>query len=289
MRFGISLPPFADFADPRLLVQTAIEAEASGWDGLFLWDHIVHNGLYAIADPWVALAGMATATRTLTIGTLITPVARRRPWKLARELVTLDQLANGRVIFGVGLGEPGEDDFGQFGEDPDAKVRAQKLDEGLAVLDALLSGQPVHFHGDHYNVDVAAFQPKPVQQPRIPVWVGGNFPNRPPMRRAARWDGFVPIAWQPGYMSLDNWDEARAVIAAERTTDTPLTLVQASRVPGKDAAEDAALVAPYADYGIDWWVEMVDPFTDAESWSKPWPTGATADMQARIRRGPPRL
>jgi alkanesulfonate monooxygenase SsuD/methylene tetrahydromethanopterin reductase-like flavin-dependent oxidoreductase (luciferase family) len=249
---------------------------------------MVHNGLYAIADPWVALAGMATATTTLKLGTLITPVARRRPWKLARELVTLDQLSNGRVIFGVGLGEPGEDDFGRFGEDPDARTRAARLDEGLALIDAFQRGEPVQFDGAHYTVDSPAFKPGPVQQPRIPVWVGGNFPNRLPMRRAARWDGYVPIAWKPGYMSLEDWDEAMAVIAAERDSDTPLTRVQASRVPGNDPAEDAAIVAPYADYGIEWWVEMVDPFLDYESWSKPWPSGAVGDMQARIRRGPPR-
>ena len=288
MRFGISLPPFEDFADVRLLVQTAREAEDAGWDGFFLWDHMVHNGLYAVADPWVALGAIALATTSIQIGTMITPVARRRPCKLARELATLDQLSGGRVILGVGLGAPDDTEFAAFGEDADQKVRAEKLDEGLAILDGLWSGEPLRFAGKHYDLDAVAFHPTPLQTPRIPIWVGGNYPAKAPMRRAARWDGYFPINWSPDGMSLADWDAAREVIAAERSSDRPFTLVQAGHVNGLDKAQAADKVAPYADYGIDWWMETVDPFTDEASWSQPWQPGAADEMKARIRQGPPR-
>ena len=289
MRFGIMMPAFEDFADPRLLMQTAREAEAAGWDGLFLWDHLMNNGLYAVADPWVALAAVATATTTIRIGTMVTPLARRRPWKLARELVTLDQLSNGRVILAVGLGEPPHEDFGAFGEDPGAKVRAEKLDEGLTILDGLLRGEPVRFQGMHYDVDRVAFRPTPVQTPRIPIWVGGMFPNPAPLRRAARWDGYAPIKPSETGMMLEDWDKVREVIAAERTSDAPFTLVRIGSVHGLSATQAAERVRPYAEYGLDWWLEAIDPFSDEASWSQPWPPGAIDEMKAQIRQGPPRL
>ena len=289
MRFGIMLPPFEDFSDPRLLMQTAREAEAAGWDGFFLWDHLVNNGLYAVADPWVALAAMATATTTLRLGTMVTPLARRRPWKLARELATLDQLASGRLILGVGIGEPPHEDFAAFGEDPDPKVRAEKLDEALAIITGLWGDEPLHFEGKHYQVDSVPFRPTPVQTPRIPIWVGGTFPRRGPMQRAARWDGYAPIKWSETGMQLEDWDAARAIIAAERTSDQPLTLVRLGSVHGLDPIQAVDRVTPYAEYGIDWWLEGVDPFSDEASWSRPWPAGAIDEMKTQIRQGPPRL
>ena len=139
VRFGISVPNFAEYADPRLLTALAREAEAAGWDGFFLWDHILieRSWRMPMADPWVALAAIAAATERIRLGPLVTPLARRRPWKVARETVTLDHLSGGRTILGVGLGHPPEAEYAAFGEEPDARVRALKLDEGLDVLTGL--------------------------------------------------------------------------------------------------------------------------------------------------------
>jgi alkanesulfonate monooxygenase SsuD/methylene tetrahydromethanopterin reductase-like flavin-dependent oxidoreductase (luciferase family) len=164
-------------ADPRLLADLAGLAESRGWDGLFLWDRITYPPPErAVADPWVALSAIAVVTETLRLGPMITPLPRRRVQKVARETVTLDHLSNGRLTLGVGLGNA--DDLEPFGEVIDPRKRAQVLDEGLDRLDGFWSG---------------GFDPRPVQRPRIPIWVSGNWPNRRPIRRAIRWDGLFPI------------------------------------------------------------------------------------------------
>src|SRR5215217_2017806 len=164
MRFGVFLPNFGPFGDPDGLVNLALAAERSGWQGFFIWDHIQLDGSAGpIVDPWVALTAVAAATSTLRIGTMITPLARRRPWKVARETVTLDRFSGGRFTLGVGLGEPAQDEFGSFGEPTDPKVRAAMLDEALEVLTRLWSGETVSFAGRHYRVDEVAFQPTPAQ------------------------------------------------------------------------------------------------------------------------------
>jgi alkanesulfonate monooxygenase SsuD/methylene tetrahydromethanopterin reductase-like flavin-dependent oxidoreductase (luciferase family) len=178
-----------------VVADLARRAEEAGWDGLFVWDHVTHRKELRrhIADPWVLLTAAALATRRIRLGTMITPVARRRVSKLAREVTTLDRLTGGRMILGVGLGAPLDDEFGSFGESTDAKELAAHLDEGLTALSLLWSGEPVTFRGDHVVVDDVTFLPTPVQRPRVPVWAGGRWPAKPPMRRAARWDGAAPI------------------------------------------------------------------------------------------------
>jgi alkanesulfonate monooxygenase SsuD/methylene tetrahydromethanopterin reductase-like flavin-dependent oxidoreductase (luciferase family) len=180
-RHGIFVAPFEELAEPRLVAQLAAGAEERGWDGFFLWDHVEYREpVRAVADPWVTLAAVAVATRRLTIGTLVTPVARRRPHQLARETATLDRLSEGRLVLGVGLGSErtGEFDPDRFGEEGDARARARLLDEGLERVQAYWGGE---------------FEPRPVQRPRIPVWVAARWPHRRPLRRAARWDGLFPI------------------------------------------------------------------------------------------------
>ena len=187
MHFGITLPAFADFSDPHALAELARAAETAGWDGFFIWDHIFFDPTFhPIADTWVALGAVALSTERLRIGTMITPMARRRPWKLACETVSVDQLSNGRLTLGVGLGDPVQWDFGFFDEVTDPKIRGRRLDEGLDVLTGLWSGQPFSYQGEQYNVKEVTFRPTPVQSPRIPIWVGGWWPNKPPLRRAAR-------------------------------------------------------------------------------------------------------
>ena len=186
MRFGMSVPAFADFSDPRVLAELAHDAEAAGWDGFFIWDAIFFDPTFhPMADPWVSRAAVALSTQRLRIGIMVTPIARRRPWKLARETVSVDRLSKGRLILGIGLGDPAQWDFGFFDEPTDPKVRARLLDEGLDILTGLWSGQPFSYQGEKYNVKEVTFRPTPVQSPRIPIWVGGWWPNKPPLRRAA--------------------------------------------------------------------------------------------------------
>jgi len=177
-RRAIFVAPFGELAEPRRLARLAEAAEAAGWDGFFLWDHIVYSETREVADPWVAMAAIACATERVRIGPLVTPTPRRRIQKLARETVTLDRLSGGRLVFGVGIGGDRHGEFGPFGDPEDARERARLLDGGLERLVALWGGE---------------FAPPPVQQPRIPVWVAARWPNRRPVRRAARWDGLFPI------------------------------------------------------------------------------------------------
>ena len=211
LRRGLAVPCFAE--DPADLVRLGIGAEQAGLDGYFLWDHLVHsdsgNGP-PIVDPWQVLAVVAARTSRIKLGTMITPVARRRPWKLAKEVTTLDLLSGGRVILGVGLGAPAHGEFRLFGEPPEPRVRAELLDEGLAILAGLCTGQLFSHEGKHFTVGPVRFSPSPVQRPRVPIWVGGilpaggliartarwvagRHPPSGPVTRAARWDGFVPI------------------------------------------------------------------------------------------------
>ncbi len=204
-RHGIFVAPFDELSEPGVVAGLAERAESRGWDGLFVWDHVQYRApVRAVADPWITLAAVAVATERLTIGPLVTPLARRRPHKLARETVTLDRLSGGRLVLGVGLGgdRNGEFDAERFGEEEDPRARAALLDDGLERLERYWGGE---------------FEPPPVQQPRIPVWVAGRWPNRRPLARAARWDGLFPIDL-PGPEALA---EAATEIAALRGADAP--------------------------------------------------------------------
>ena len=188
MRFCLSVPPFTD---PATVVRWAREAEANGWDGFFLWDHLRWDDRVEVHDPWVLLGAIATATSRLRIGTMVTPLSRRRPAVVAKHLVTLDHLSGGRVTLGVGLGDPPDLDFSDFGDEPSYAVRAAITDEALDVLAGLLAGSVTHT-GKHLTAE-ATMRPAPVQ-PRIPIWIAGRAPNPKPLERARRWDGYVPIA-----------------------------------------------------------------------------------------------
>ena len=178
-RRGIFVAPFDELSEPALVAELAAEAEANGWEGFFVWDHIRYSApTRAVADPWVTLAAVAAATKQLKIGPLVTPLSRRRVHKLARETVTLDRLSGGRLVLGAGLGSDHHGELAPFGDVEDPRERARLLDEGLDRLVAYWGGE---------------FEPPPVQQPRIPVWIAARYPNRRPVRRAARWDGLFPI------------------------------------------------------------------------------------------------
>ena len=191
MKFGVSVP---NVGPPAALIELGVAAECAGWDGFFLWDHLhlIRAMALDVHDPWVLLGALAMRTEHLRLGTLVTPVPRRRPWKLAKEVITLDHLTNGRAVLGVGLGFPADDEFEAFGEPGDDRVRAGRLDAGLSLIDSFLRGESVEHATAHYRVD-AAMRPVAVQKPRPPIWVAGTWPNHAPLRRAARWDGVVPI------------------------------------------------------------------------------------------------
>jgi hypothetical protein len=270
MRFAVNIPNFGDFADPRLVADLASRAEQAGWDGLFVWDHVVHEKRvrreFEFGDPWVLLTAAALATSRIRLGTMITPVARRRVSNLARQVTTLDRLTGGRMILGVGLGAPLEDEYGSFGEPTDAKLLAAKLDESLVALDALWSGEPVTLHGEHVVVDDVTFKPVPAQRPRVPIWVGGVWPAKPPMRRAARWDGAAPIS---ATTKVGEKGDARGPVpeaafvrevneflrdcrAEAGLENEPFDLL----ISGASTPETAAeAVGPIAAAGATWWQE----------------------------------
>lgn len=289
MKFGLTMPPFGPYAEAAYLSDIACEAEAAGWDGFFIWDHVAYdNPSHPMVDPWIAMAAIAMKTSRLRLGPMITSLARRHPWKVARETVSLDRLSAGRLIFGVGLGDPPERDFGTFGEDENPKVRARKLDEGLAILDGLWSGQPFSFQGEYFTVRETTFLPRPAQSPRIPVWVGGGWGNRPPMRRAARWDGYFPLKWR-SMVTMDEWKEIKDYFRQHRQSDAVFDLVQGGTTPGNDPTRAVDIVAPYLGVGVTWWVEHIDPWRYGLGWDDLLTHEAVERMNERIRQGPPKL
>lgn len=278
MHYGIYTPNFGAQISARTLAELAHEAEAAGWDGFFIWDHILHskNQRVPLVDPWVTLAAIAVSTKQIRLGTTLTPLARRRPWKLARETVTLDHLSEGRLILTVGLGHPPEADFAQFGEDPDPKTRARKLDEGLDILVGLWQGKPFSYHGQYYQIEKTVFLPAPLQSPRIPIWVGGIWPHAAPFRRAARWDGAFPLK-TGGAMRKRDLEEIQTYIQQYRTITTPFDLVMMGYTPGDDPDKAHRIIAPYRAAGLTWWLESL--FRERDS---------IQAMRTRIQQGPPR-
>jgi len=194
VKYALLVPPVGPFSDPRELVDAAVAAETAGWDGVFIWDHVhrVEPPL-EIADPWIALAAIAMATHRVRIGPAVTPLTRRRPIKLARETVSLDHLSNGRLTLGLGLGVDSGRELSGFGEIVDPRSRGERLDEGAELLCAMWSGETIDYHGHHFVAEQVTVLPRPVQQPRIPLWFAARGEARKPVRRAARYDGFIPI------------------------------------------------------------------------------------------------
>jgi alkanesulfonate monooxygenase SsuD/methylene tetrahydromethanopterin reductase-like flavin-dependent oxidoreductase (luciferase family) len=295
MKLGLSMPPLGPYSDPTYLSDLAVEAERAGWDGFFLWDHNIYFNPYEprvpmhpFVDPWIALAAIAVKTRRVRLGPMITSLARRRPWKVARETVSLDLLSDGRLIMGVGLGAPADLDFGSFGEETDDKIRARKMDEGLTILDGLWTGDPFSFHGEFYTVREVTFLPKPVQSPRIPIWIGGNWDKVVPAKRAARWDGFFPLKWRH-MLSVEEWRGILDRLNQHRTSDAPFDLVQGGMTPGDDPARAAEIVAPFKEMGLTWWIEHIDPWRFGLLWGEFMTPTAHEKMNERIRQGPPRL
>lgn len=221
------MPPFDELADPALLMDLAALAEGQGWDGFYLWDHVDYRApVRAVADPWIALAAVAVATSRLRIGPMITPLSRRRVHKLARETATLDRLSDGRLTLGVGLGGDHSGELSSYGEVTEPRARAKLLDQGLEQLERYWGGE---------------FEPTPTQRPRIPIWVAGRWPNRRPLQRAARYDGFFPIDLPEPAALAEFAGELRDLREDDRS---PFDLV-VEIAPGDDPQ-------PWADAGASW-------------------------------------
>jgi hypothetical protein len=276
MRYGLYVSPCGEYADARLHGELAQEAEAAGWDGYFLWDHISMGSDDPVIDPWIALTCVALGTERLRLGPLVTPVARRRPAKLARVTVSLDRLSGGRLILGVGLGDiPHE--LERLGESGDLRERAEQLDEGLEVLTAFWSGQAVTHAGKYYTVEDVALRPTPVQQPRIPIWVAGFWPRKGPFRRAARWDGMYPgkLGLNGGSPSPDDLRAMTRFVQSIRPAGEAFDVVVAGETGGLGPGEDVEIVRGYEGVAT-WWLEHV------HQWR-----GSLEEMRRRIQRGPP--
>ncbi len=287
MRYSINIPNFGDFADARVVAEVAGEAEAAGWDAVFVWDHVVHNKQarkgQPFGDPWMLLTAAVLATSRVRLGPLVTPVARRRPEQLARQVATLDTLSGGRVVFGAGLGGPIDDEFGSFGDSTDPVVLAEKLDEGLGLLCRYWSGETVDHDGRHYRVRDTALLPATVQRPRPPVWIAGYWPRRRPMRRAAEWDGAVPLFESARHGEAPAPSEVRELadfIAQQRgdRADEPFDIVVGG---ASDPSSAADVIGPLRDAGATWWDER-------QVQSTPDHYSATAVLR-RIAAGPPAI
>ena len=285
MRFGLSLPNFGAGVDAAAVAEWAWAAEVAGWDGVFLWDHLFafDDGPVELVDPWIALTAAAVATSRIRLGTLVTPLPRRRPVVVARQTAAVDRLSGGRLVLGVGSGSfPFEWDY--CGEESDSRTRGAMLDEHLDLLDRLWTGEPVHHEGTHYRTAgpewSAICYPPPVQRPRIPVWVGGTWPTSGrPFERAARWDGVVPMRTD------GKWDVEDTAGVAERMRSlrggAPFDLA----VPVESRADDAgrnSLQAAHAAAGATWWVEPVHPWREDLAGDEPWAERA----RRRIDAGP---
>jgi alkanesulfonate monooxygenase SsuD/methylene tetrahydromethanopterin reductase-like flavin-dependent oxidoreductase (luciferase family) len=278
MRYGWVLP----YGDARAAAELAAVAEEHGWDGFFVWDAVWGF------DAWVLLAAAAMTTQRIRLGTMLTPLPRRQPWDVAAQVATLDNLSGGRVILPIGLGAA-DDRWWLFEDDPGRRVRAERMDESLELMQGLWTGRPFAYAGMHFQARPAdqLIPPPPVQRPRPPIWAVGAWPRPKSMRRAARLDGWLPahiprggghaemtpgllrdgIEWIRDRRRQEGMDMDGFAIVAEGTTP-----------PDPDSA--GAIVRPWLDAGATWWIDA--------DWSDMDPERVHAAALTRLRAGPPR-
>ena len=262
--------------DPRTAADLAREAEEAGWDGVFYWDGI-NVGEMETYDPWVVMAAMAVTTERVRLGAIVTPPARRRPWKLARETMTLDHLSGGRLVLPVGLGATDDGGFSKVSEPTDKKVRATLLDESLEILTGLWGGEPFSHEGEHYQVEEMTFLPPTVQRPRVPIWPVAAWPSEKSMNRALRYDGLLAYTTR-GEVTPGDVRAMKAYAEENRPPGSPFDIVVDGETPGKDRERVKRLVEPFATAGATWWIES------------PWtPPNEPEELRIRIWQGPPRV
>lgn len=287
LNYGIVLPNWIVGADTSQLVEFAVAAEEAGWDGVYLADHLAfphadYDGppIMDFHDPWITMGGIANRTDEITMASWITPIPRRQPWQVARDLATLDRLSDGRVILGTGLGNIATN-YTPFGRIGDERVLGERYDEALEVIDGLWRGEPFSYQGEHFTIDEAAMLPTPVQEPRIPVVAGGVWPNRKPIRRGAHWDGIVPH-WPgdgvvPGDDEVDPAEIARDLLEYyHEYADEPGEIMLPLDPPGNSPEYREVR----REYGVTWLYTR--DLRESEYVSKP-------DFAIdRIREGPPK-
>ncbi len=281
MKFGFIVP----FATVAQNIELAREIESAGWDGYFTWDGIaVGDGAVEIWDPWTLLAAVAVKTERIILGAMIFPLSRRRPWVVARQALTVDHLSHGRLVVPVGLGAVDDGGFSKVHpEVTDRKERAGLLDETLQILDLAWKGETFTFRGRHYQVDDIQFLPRPVQQPRIPIWTVGAWPYKTSLARSARRDGIIAVDMSRGQVAEEVISpEAVANIKAwmdeHRITTTPFDIIVEGVTKGSDLVETRSRLQPLTSAGATWWIES--RWDDDES---------SESLLNRIRQGPPRL
>lgn len=281
LKYGLLMPHGVKaISTPQDVVSLAIAAEEGGWDGFFIWDNLGQ----AMSDTAVVLAAIAVQTKRIKIGPMVTGVPRRRPWKLAKEIITLDLLSEGRIIFGAGLGEGMF--YEKFGEETDDKIRAEKLDESLEILNAFMSGKEVNFEGKHYKVDSLTYKP-PVQSPRVPIWVAGFWPKKGPFRRAAKWDGIMPhttrvVKDENAILSTEEVEASLKFIQDHRegTLDN-FSYVMLNPIP-EDEEKKQKLLEKYQKLGVSWWVDSVYEWSQFDREME-----TLEPLIAKIKAGPP--
>jgi alkanesulfonate monooxygenase SsuD/methylene tetrahydromethanopterin reductase-like flavin-dependent oxidoreductase (luciferase family) len=266
--------------EPRAQVELARAAEAAGWDGVFTWDGIHVGDEIETYDPWTLMGAMALATERVRLGAIISPLSRRRPWKVARETTTVDRLSDGRLVLPVGLGAVEDRGVTGLGEAADRRIRAERLDEALEILVGLWSGEPFGYAGRHYRFEPMAFQPTPVQRPRIPIWVVGAWPSERSMSRVLRYDGLLPY-WLPKTTGLarpetpEQLAQMRDWIAERRSLDG-FDIAMEGMTPADDPVAAADAVRRWGEAGATWWIES------------DWSNFELEPMRRRIEAGPPR-
>ncbi len=276
MKYGF----VTSFGGATEYVTLAREAEQHGWDGVFAWDDIAVEPR-DVFDPWAILGAMAVSTERITIGAMVFSLARRRPWKVARESITVDHLSDGRLVIPVGLGGTWDGGYSRVStDDPDRRVRAEKVDECLEILSLAWTGETVSYAGTHYQMTDLLFQPRPVQRPRIPVWTVGAWPHPKSLARSARWDGCIIHDMSgvspEGEISAATVQQVRAWMDEHREHEGPFEIVVEGETSGTDHAANDSLLGPLIDAGATWWIES--------RWE---PDESFETLLRRIQQGPP--
>lgn len=279
VKYGFIIPGGAT----REIVDLASEAEEAGWDGFFYYDDIYTDAMTEMSAAWPIMAAIAATTKKISFGCLLTAIGRRRPWEVARESVTVDRLSNGRLILPTGLGWIRDGAYARAGMDSDRKVRAEFLDEGLEIIDGLWSGKPFRYKGKYNQIKPMTFIPRPLQKPRIPIWVVGAWGRPKSMNRVLKYDGLIGV--------IKNANGSHGEVTPVKVREIKEFILKYRKVRGNmrrdfDIVKDgetpnnqkkaSEIVQPFAEAGATWWTETM------------WGTRRMQKVRERVRAGPPK-